>query len=102
MWNPREEAMMWKERKLTQKEKAKAKKCASELPIAFRNYCLASEDVSREVTWNYISEQFIQQDKRRRIYLLVFTPIGQSLSQGILTHMYFLHCAYMDAKWALR
>ena len=33
-----------------QKEKAKAKKCASELPIAFRNYCLASEDVSREVT----------------------------------------------------
>lgn len=40
---------MRKERKLAQKEIAKAKKCSSELPIAFRNYCLGSEDVSREV-----------------------------------------------------
>lgn len=39
---------MRKERKLAQKEKAKAKKCSSELPVAFRNYCLASEDVSEE------------------------------------------------------
>ena len=34
--------------------------------------------------------------------LPVFTPIGQSLSQGILTHIHFLGCAYMDAKWILR
>lgn len=82
--------------------KANVKKCISELPTAFRNYCLILVYVSREATWNYcISEQF-QQNEKRRIYLPALTSPGHSLSRGTLMHVHFLGCEYVDVEWVLR